>query len=95
MVTHAPTKAPKSMDIAEAAKRLSTFDQQLKTRPVIWVTRKRKRAFAVVDQEYLENLLETMSILSDPEMMKQIHASLEDIKAGRLIDHEEVKRLLG
>lgn len=95
MVTHASTKAPKSMDIVEAAKRLSTFDEQLKTRPVIWVTRKRKRAFAVVDQEYLENLLETMSILSDPDMMKQIHASLEDIKAGRLVDLDDVIKKLG
>ena len=33
----------------------------------------------------MEELLETVEILSDPEMMKDIREGLEDIKAGRVM----------
>lgn len=32
----------------------------------------------------MEELLETIEILSDPEMMRNIHEGIEDIKAGRI-----------
>jgi hypothetical protein len=32
----------------------------------------------------MEELLETVEILGDPEMMKNIHEGMEDIKAGRV-----------
>ena len=32
----------------------------------------------------MEELLETVEILCDPEMMKNIHEGQEDIKAGRV-----------
>lgn len=32
----------------------------------------------------MEELLETVEILGDPEMMKNIHEGLKDIKAGRV-----------
>jgi len=32
----------------------------------------------------MEELLETVEILGDPEMMKNIHEGIEDIKAGRV-----------
>jgi len=32
----------------------------------------------------MEELLETAEILGDPEMMKNIHEGIEDIKAGRV-----------
>ena len=32
----------------------------------------------------MEELLETVEILADPEMMKNINEGLEDIKAGRV-----------
>lgn len=36
-------------------------------------------------------LRSTLDILADPRAMKMFNASLEDIKAGRLHDHEDVK----
>jgi len=32
----------------------------------------------------MEELLETIEILSDPEMMRKIHEGIEDIKAGKV-----------
>ncbi len=39
----------------------------------------------------MSELMETVEILSDPEMMKSIREGLEDIKAGRV---KELHRLL-
>ncbi len=39
----------------------------------------------------MEELMETVEILSDPEMMKNIRDGLEDIKAGRV---KELRSLL-
>ena len=39
----------------------------------------------------MEELMETVEILSDPEMMKSIQEGLEDIKAGRV---KELRNLL-
>ena len=36
-----------------------------------------------------EGFLETIDILSDPELMRQFKESAKDIKAGRLIDLDE------
>lgn len=42
-------------------------------------------------QEY-ESLQETLDILSDPKLMKDIKEAEEDIKAGRIEDWDQVKK---
>ncbi len=85
-----------SLDISEARKQFTTLDKRLREDQVIWVTRRNKRAFAVVDTELLQTVLETIEILSDPDALAMLQRSMQDIKAGRLHDHEDVKReLLG
>ncbi len=86
----------KTLDISEARKQFSTLDEQLREDLIIKITRHNKGAFAVVDLDYLEMLMETVEILSDPEAMEMLNKSIEDIQAGRVRDHEDVKReLLG
>jgi hypothetical protein len=46
-------------------------------------------------QEILESLLESAEVLADPEAMADLRASLEDLRAGRTVFHEEVGRRLG
>ncbi len=36
-----------------------------------------------------EGFLETIDILSDPELMRQLRGSAEDVKGGKLIDLDE------
>lgn len=83
-----------TLDISEARKQFTKLDKRLRVDHVIWVTRRNKRAFAVVDTELLQTVLETIEILSDPEALGMLQKSLQDIKAGRLRDHEDVKREL-
>lgn len=84
-----------TLDISEARKQLNSIDARLKDERVIVVTRHNKKAFAVVDLEYLSAVLETIEILSDPEAMKMLQQSIEDIRAGRLHNHDDVEKELG
>ena len=56
-------------------------------RKLIMETRKRLEEMA----RLMDELLETVEILSDPDMMEAIREGLEDIKAGRVT---ELRRLL-
>ncbi|HUY35329.1 MAG TPA: type II toxin-antitoxin system Phd/YefM family antitoxin [Pirellulales bacterium] len=80
-----------TLDISEARRQFTKLDERLREDRVIWVTRRNKRAFAVVDTELLQTVLETIEILSDPDTCKMLQQSLQDIRAGRLHDHENVK----
>jgi len=48
----------------------------------------------MVTREQLNQALETMAILSNENTMKQIRASEEDIKAGRVEEVTSIKDLL-
>lgn len=83
-----------TLDISEARKQFTKLDERLRTERVIWVTRHNKKAFAIVDTDLLETVLETIEILSDPDGFLMLQQSLQDIQAGRLHDHEAVKQEL-
>ena len=80
-----------TLDISEARKQFSRLDERLREDRVIWVTRHNKKAFAVVDTDLLQTVLETIEILSDPEALQMLQEGLRDIREGRLVDHEDVK----
>ncbi len=46
------------------------------------VTRKGKPAAVIVNHDEYQRLKETVDVLSDPELMAQIHASREHFNAG-------------
>ena len=83
-----------TLDISEARKQFTKLDERLREDRVIWVMRHNKKAFAVVDTELLQTILETIEILSDPEASKMLQQGLQDIRSGRLHDHEDVKKEL-
>ena len=84
-----------TLDISEARKQLNSIDERLKDERVIYVTRHNKKAFAVVNLDYLAAVMETLEILTDPNAMKMLQDSIQDIREGRLHDHEDVERELG
>ena len=81
-----------TLDISEARKQFTKLDERLLNDRVIWVTRHSKKAFALIDTELLQTILETIEIMSDPDSLEMLSQSLDDIRAGRLHDHEDVKR---
>jgi PHD/YefM family antitoxin component YafN of YafNO toxin-antitoxin module len=49
---------------------------------------------AVMPWEFYETLMETLDVLSDPELMEALRQSLQEIEAGQAIPWEEAERLL-
>lgn len=84
-----------TLDITEAREQFNRLDKRLSDERVIYVTRHNKRVFAVVDVEYLQTVLETIEIMSDPEAFKVFQQGLDDLRHGRVHDHEDVKKELG
>lgn len=84
-----------TIDISEARKQLNSLDERLASEQIIYVTRHNKKAFVLVDLDCMSALLETLEIMSDPESYQMFRDSLEDIRQGRLHDHEDVKREFG
>ena len=81
-----------TLDISEARKKFNNLDRDLEERPVIYITRHNKQAFAVVNLEYLETIIETLDVMADPAALDMLKQSLDDIENGRLIDQEDVER---
>ncbi len=84
-----------TIDISEARRQLNSLDKRLSDEPIIFVTRHNKRAFAIVDVEHMSAMLETIEIMSDADSYRMFQQSLEDIREGRLHDHEDVEKELG
>ena len=80
-----------TLDISEARRQFSQLDKRLREDRVIWITRHNKKAFAVVDTDLLQTILETIEILSDPDALKMLQDGLRDVRAGRLYNHDDVK----
>ncbi|MCZ6653638.1 MAG: hypothetical protein O7D91_11505 [Planctomycetota bacterium] len=49
---------------------------------------------AMVTKQELESLLETMAILSNPETMRQIEVSEQDVRQGRFTEIDSIHELL-
>lgn len=83
-----------TLDISEARRKIGSLSDRVRREQVIRVTRHGKDAFAIVDIDYLSTVMETLDILADPEALKMLQDSISDIRAGRLHDHEDVKKEL-
>ena len=59
------------------------------------ITRKGKPVAIVMSADEWESWEETIDILSDPEAMEALRESEEDVKAGRLVDLDDVLRKHG
>jgi prevent-host-death family protein len=55
------------------------------------VTRKGRPAAVLVSPEDLESLEETLAVLSDPELMAQIHAGQAAVEAGEVAKLEDLQ----
>jgi prevent-host-death family protein len=61
----------------------------------VLVTRNGRPCAVVVSAEEWEALLETIEILSDPDMMRKVNRALRERKVGRFLSHEEVWKKVG
>ena len=84
--------------MAEARKRLPKLADTLEKYPEIGavkITRRGKPVLAVLSWDLYESVVETMEIMSDPEMMAAFRQGVKEMKEGKTIPWEQVKRELG
>ncbi len=76
--------------ITQAKAKLLDIVRQLgDTNDTIAITKNGIPRAVMLSMKKFEGFLETIDILSDPEMMRQLRGSAEDVKGGKLIDLDE------
>lgn len=87
-----------SLSITEARKELLTLpekfkkDKDLKS---IIITKRGKPVFDLVPHGYIETIVETLEIMSDPDQLEALKQSIKDVEEGRLFTTEAVEEKLG
>lgn len=71
------------------AKFLEMVRQLHDTNDIVAITKNGVPEAVMLSMKKFEGFLETIDILADPEMMRQLRGSAKDAKEGRLIDLEE------
>jgi len=76
--------------ITQAKTNLLDIVRQLHdTNDTIAITKNGVPEAILLSMKKFNGFLETIDILADPEMMKQLRGSAKDVKTGRLIDLDE------
>ena len=86
----------KNLPIMEARKRLTRLPEELESgHDTVAITRRGKPVLAVMPWETYEAIRETLEIMGDDELMKALRKSVAELKDGKTIPLEKVKRDLG
>lgn len=85
------------LTITQARRSLLDLPERLRRVPgrAVSITRRGRPVLAVMPWEFYESIIETLDVLSDPEMTTALRDSLEDLKHGRLLTHKEARKRLG
>ncbi|MGR3279894.1 type II toxin-antitoxin system Phd/YefM family antitoxin [Acaryochloris marina NIES-2412] len=85
---------PKFLTITETRKQLLTLPEQLTDEPVI-ITKHGKPAMVALGYEQFESIMETLEVLSDPELMNILRQSLTQADQGETISLDDAIARLG
>ena len=93
-----PTVGRVPLAMAEARKQLPKLADALEKHPEIGavkITRRGKPVLAVLSWDLYESVVETMEIMSDPEMMAAFRQGVKEMEEGKAIPWEQVRKELG
>lgn len=88
----------KSMPIIEARKRLTSLPEEFEHEEeteVIAVTRRGKPVLAVLPWELYETVAETLEVLGDEDLMKDLRSSIKEMQTGKVVSWDKAKKQLG
>lgn len=80
------------LTISEARKGFLDLPEKLARDPehALCVTRRGRPELAVMPWDLYESIIETLEVLSEPDLVAALRSSIEDIEHGRLLSHDEV-----
>lgn len=87
----------RSMPIIEARQKLTTLPETFAEDPdldTVAITRRGQPVLAVMPWELYEALVETLDILSDEDLMRELRQSLREAEEGQLIPWDIIKEEL-
>ncbi len=88
--------AKKIIPITEGRKKLFKIAEEIQKPDTYYTfTIDGKPQVVLMSQDEFDSIMETMEILSDPEIMKDLKKADEDFKKGRYSSWEEVRKKLG
>ncbi|MSV34909.1 MAG: type II toxin-antitoxin system Phd/YefM family antitoxin [Bryobacterales bacterium] len=93
-----PTFGRAPLAMAEARKQLPLLAETLEKHPefgAVKITKRGKPVLAVLSWDLYESVVETMEIMSDPELMAAFRQGVKEIEEGKAIPLEQFKRELG
>lgn len=80
-----------TLSITEARRHLLELVKKVKDLfDRVIITKKGKPEAVIMSYEEFEGWLETLDIMNDPELVKEIEEAERDIRAGRIYSYEEV-----
>lgn len=80
-----------TVPLAEARAQLSRLvDEAVRTHQRVEVTRQGRRAAVILSADDYDSIMETLDILSDPELVREIREAEEDAERGEVYSLEEV-----
>jgi prevent-host-death family protein len=81
-----------TVPLSDARARLSELvDEAVRTHERVEITRNGRRAAVLMSADDFDSLEETLEILSDPQLMKDIATAREEISRGETYTLEEVE----
>ena len=83
------------LTITEARKKLMKLPEEAEKSEIIAITRRNKEIMALMSWELYEGLLETIEILGDPELMKNLKKGMEQVRSGKTHTIEQTRKRLG
>lgn len=86
----------KEMTIVEARRRLTQLPEEFADGiSAITVTRRGKPVMSLMPFELYDALMETLEIVSDPQLMAELRVGIEEARNGRTTSWESVKQKNG
>jgi len=83
------------LTITEARKKLMKLPDEAPRSEIIAITRRNKEIMALMSWELYEGLLETIEILGDPELMKDLKEGMEQARSGKTHTIKQARKRLG
>ncbi|MEK6814522.1 MAG: type II toxin-antitoxin system Phd/YefM family antitoxin [Nitrospirota bacterium] len=88
----------RTMPIVEARKKLTSLPEEFEKEPetdAVAVTRRGKPVLALMSWDVYESLVETLEIMGDKDLMADLRRSIREVREGKTIPWERVKKDLG
>ena len=83
-----------AMTITEARKKITSLEDTMDYDDTISITNHGKEIFALIKWDTYESIRETLEILSDEELSKNLAIGVQQIKQNNLLDFDSFKNSL-